>query len=62
MNWFVRYWYQLMIEHDTSFVHKRKLSLANKLVLTAFIMSFLYCWIYAGFCRIMMNRLYKVLY
>lgn len=35
MNWFVRYWYQLMIEHDTSFVHKRKLSLANKLVLTA---------------------------
>ena len=35
MNWFIRYWYQLMIEHDTSFVHKRKLSLANKLVLTA---------------------------
>ncbi|MEC3250606.1 hypothetical protein P9159_28975 [Bacillus cereus] len=184
MNRFVRYWYQLMIEHDTSFVHKRKLSLANELVLTAlmsalatmfqaagnlvpgigllispfstlpiffaifysiregilsyiltifllflivfpfttgllglalgvsflklkrriwivsfsatclligimivldvfrfpvlgpavhttmdikiilsiFIMSFLYCWIYAGFCRIMMNRLYKVLY
>lgn len=35
MNRFVRYWYQLMIEHDISFVHKRKLSLANKLVLTA---------------------------
>ncbi|ARO60303.1 Uncharacterized protein B5E38_2785 [Bacillus cereus] len=35
MNRFVRYWYQLMIEHDTSFVHRRKLSLANKLVLTA---------------------------
>lgn len=35
MNRFVRYWYQLMIEHDISFVHKRNLSLANKLVLTA---------------------------
>ena len=35
MNRFVRYWYQLMIENDTNFVHKRKLSLANKLVITA---------------------------
>ncbi len=33
-----------------------------KIILSIFIMSFLYCWIYAGFCRIMMNRLYKVLY
>ncbi|MDR4984463.1 MULTISPECIES: hypothetical protein [Bacillus cereus group] len=35
MNRFVRYWYQLMIEQDTYFVHKRKLSLVNKLVITA---------------------------
>jgi len=35
MNRFVRYWYQLMIEHDANFVHKRKLSLVNKLAMTA---------------------------
>ncbi len=35
MNRFVRYWYQLMIEHDADFAHKRKLSLVNKLALTA---------------------------
>ncbi|MFJ8455727.1 YybS family protein [Bacillus paramycoides] len=35
MNRFVRYWYQLMIEQDANFVHKRKLSLVNKLVITA---------------------------
>ncbi|EAO52658.1 Hypothetical membrane spanning protein [Bacillus thuringiensis serovar israelensis ATCC 35646] len=33
-----------------------------KIILSIFILSFLYCWIYAGFCRIMMNRLCKVLY
>ncbi|MGE7881777.1 hypothetical protein [Bacillus sp. NPDC094077] len=33
-----------------------------KVILLIFILSFLYCWIYAGLCRIMMNRLYKVLY
>ncbi|MBE5106676.1 hypothetical protein IGI01_15735 [Bacillus thuringiensis] len=33
-----------------------------KIILLIFILSFLYCWIYAGLCRIMMNRLYKVLY
>ena len=35
MNRFVRYWCQLMIENDVNFVPKRKLSLANKLVITA---------------------------
>ncbi|PGZ03359.1 hypothetical protein COE30_23350 [Bacillus cereus] len=35
MNRFVRYWYQLMIEQDAYFVHKRKLSIVNKLVITA---------------------------
>lgn len=35
MNRFVRYWCQLMIENNGDFVHKRKLSLANKLVITA---------------------------
>lgn len=35
MNRFVCYWYQMMIEHNTDFVHKRKLPLANKLVITA---------------------------
>lgn len=35
MNRFVRYWYQLMIEQDANFVHKRKLSLVYKLVITA---------------------------
>lgn len=35
VNRFVRYWCQLMIENDASVVYKRKLSLANKLVITA---------------------------
>ncbi len=35
MNRFVRYWCQLMIENDVNFVPKRKLSLANKLVIIA---------------------------
>ncbi|PEN36881.1 hypothetical protein CN630_30860, partial [Bacillus wiedmannii] len=33
-----------------------------KIILSIFVMSFLYCWIYAGFCRIILNRVYKVLY
>ncbi len=35
MNRFVRYWCQLMIKNNGDFVHKRKLSLANKVVITA---------------------------
>ncbi len=35
MNRFIRYWCQLMIENNGDFVHKRKLSLANKVVITA---------------------------
>ncbi len=31
-----------------------------KVILSIFILSFLYCWIYAGLCRIMLNRVYKV--
>ncbi|MFB6730659.1 hypothetical protein ACIG6B_11700 [Bacillus mobilis] len=32
-----------------------------KIILSIFIMSFLYCWLYAALCRIMLNRVYKVL-
>ncbi len=39
MNQFVRYWYQLMIEQDACFVHKKKLSLVKKLVITALMSS-----------------------
>jgi hypothetical protein len=31
-----------------------------KIITLIFILSFLYCWIYAELCRIMMSRLYKV--
>ncbi|WHY31742.1 hypothetical protein [Bacillus wiedmannii] len=31
-----------------------------KIILSIFILSFLYCWIYAGLCRILLNRVYKV--
>ncbi|KXY38716.1 hypothetical protein AT257_24585 [Bacillus cereus] len=31
-----------------------------KVITLIFILSFLYCWIYAELCRIIMNRLYKV--
>ncbi|QUG84263.1 hypothetical protein [Bacillus nitratireducens] len=33
-----------------------------KAITLIFILSFLYCWIYAGLCRIMLNRVYKVWY
>ncbi|MDP7989230.1 hypothetical protein Q9B79_05335 [Bacillus sp. MHSD_36] len=35
-------------------------TLEMKIILSIFMMSFLYCWIYAGLCRIMLNRVYKV--
>ncbi|OFD58996.1 membrane protein [Bacillus mycoides] len=31
-----------------------------KIITLIFILSFLYCWIYAELCRIIMNRVYKV--
>ncbi|PKJ54060.1 hypothetical protein [Bacillus sp. SN10] len=33
-----------------------------KISLSVFILSFLYCWIYAGLCRILLNRVYRVLF
>ncbi|PEM53259.1 hypothetical protein [Bacillus wiedmannii] len=35
-------------------------TLDMKVILSIFILSFLYCWIYAGLCRIMLNRVYKI--
>ncbi|MBJ8106417.1 MULTISPECIES: hypothetical protein [Bacillus cereus group] len=35
-------------------------SMDIKAITLIFILSFVYCWIYAELCRIMMNRVYKV--
>ncbi|MBE7103571.1 hypothetical protein FT637_11075 [Bacillus cereus] len=40
MNRFRCYWYQWMIEHDANFVHKRKMTPASRLVITALLGSF----------------------
>lgn len=39
MNHFRNYWYQPMIAHDTNFVHKRKVTPAKRLVITALLGS-----------------------
>ncbi|QWU45332.1 hypothetical protein [Bacillus sp. NP247] len=40
MNRFICYWYQWMIEQDANFVHKRKVTPASRLVITALLGSF----------------------
>ncbi|QWG63832.1 YybS family protein [Bacillus mycoides] len=40
MNRFRSYWYQWMIEQDANFVHKRKVTPASRLVITALLGSF----------------------